>query len=54
MKRVSDLGNKHNNGLHQDQIFDNPSALCLALWGRNQHGVKGGGAVYPIGSVRMR
>ena len=22
---------KHNNGPHQDQVFDNPTALCLAL-----------------------
>ena len=28
---MSDLGNQHNNGPHQDQIFDNPAALCLAL-----------------------
>ena len=30
---------------HQDQVFDNPSALCLALWARHQiwHGGGGGG-----------
>ena len=33
---VSDLGNQHNNGPHQDQTFDNPYALCLALWAKNQ------------------
>ena len=33
----------HNNGPHQDQIFDNPSALCLAVWTKNQIG--GGGGV---------
>ena len=31
-KYVFDLGNQHNNGPHQDQIFDNPSSLCLTLW----------------------
>ena len=30
-KHVSDLGNQHDNGPHQDKIFDNPTALCLAL-----------------------
>ena len=35
-KHVSDLGNQHNNGPHQDQIFDNPSALCLALWAKTR------------------
>ena len=35
-KHVSDLGNQHNNGPHQDQIFDNPSALCLALVPQNR------------------
>ena len=30
VKHVSDLGNQHNNGHHQDQIFDNHSALDLA------------------------
>ena len=30
-KHVSGLGNQHNNGPHQEQVFDNPSALCLAL-----------------------
>ena len=29
---VTNLGNQHNNGPHLDQIFDSPSALCLALW----------------------
>ena len=29
---VSDLGNQCNNGLTKDKNFDNPSALCLALW----------------------
>ena len=33
---MSDLGNQLNNGPHKDQIFDNPSALCLALWAKNQ------------------
>ena len=41
---MSDLGNQHNNGPHQDQIFDNPSALCLALWAKNRM-AKGGGVV---------
>ena len=49
-KHLSDLGNQHNNGPHQDQIFDNPSALCLALcpqvgfdWGWGVGGGGGGG-----------
>ena len=33
---MSGLGNEHNNGPHQDQIFDNPAALCLALWAKNR------------------
>ena len=34
MHTVFDLGNQHNNGPHQDQIFGNPIDLCfcLALW----------------------
>ena len=39
VKHVSDLGNQHNNGHHQDQIFDNPMALCLALWTINRIGL---------------
>ena len=31
-KHVSDLGNQRNNGPSKDKNFDNPSALCLALW----------------------
>jgi len=31
---TSDLGNQENKGPHQDHIFDNPSALCLALWAK--------------------
>ena len=33
---------KHNNGPHQDQIFDNPSALCLAMWAKNRIRLKEG------------
>ena len=33
---MSDQGNQHDNGPHQDQIFDNPSALCLALWAKHR------------------
>ena len=33
---MSDQGNQHNKGPHQDQIFDNPSALCLASWTKNR------------------
>ena len=40
---ASDLGNQHNNGPHQDQIFDNPAALCLALWDNNLIWLSGGG-----------
>ena len=35
MKDVSDQGNQHNHGPHQDQILDNPSVLCLAPWALN-------------------
>ena len=28
------IGNQHNNGPYQDQIFDYPSPLCLALWAK--------------------
>ena len=38
-----DLGNQHNNGPDQDQIFDNPQ--CLALWAKNSDGKGRGGAV---------
>ena len=37
------LGHQHNNGSHQDQIFDNPAALCLVLWAKNQ--IRPGGGV---------
>ena len=50
-KRVSDQGNQHNNGPHQDQIFDNPSGHCLALWAKNQIGLQWG-LMHPIGSLR--
>ena len=37
----------NNNGPHQDQIFDNPSALCSVLWARHRirlhKGGRGGG-----------
>ena len=42
-KHVSDQDNQHNNGPHQEQIFDNPSALCLALWAKNRIRLGGGG-----------
>ena len=42
-KHMSDQGNQHNNGPHQDPIFDNPSALCLAVWAKNQIPLGGGG-----------
>ena len=55
-KHMSDQGNQHNNGPHQDPIFDNPSALCLAVWAKNQIPLGGGGwgwvegsLIYPIG-----
>ena len=35
---VSDLGSRHKNGPHQDQIFDNPSAVCLVLWAKKMEG----------------
>ena len=44
-KTLSDQGNQHNNGPHQDQIFDNPSAL-LGIVGQKLEsgsGVGGGG-----------
>ena len=33
---MSDQGNQHNNGPHQDQVLDNPSVLCLTMWTTNQ------------------
>ena len=33
----------NNNGPHQDQIFDNPSALCSVLWARHRIRLRGGG-----------
>ena len=35
---VSDLGSRHKNSPHQDQIFDNPSAVCLVLWAKKMEG----------------
>ena len=35
-KDVYDQGNQHNNGPHQDQILDKPSALCLTMLATNQ------------------
>ena len=46
-KHVSDLGNQRNNGPHQDQILDNPPALCLALWAKNWIRLCGGGGGGP-------
>ena len=40
---MSGLGNQHNNGPHQDQVFHNPSALCLALWAKTPIRLPGGG-----------
>ena len=34
-KRASDQGSQRNSGPHQDPIFDNPSALCLAVWAKH-------------------
>ena len=42
-KHLSDLGNQHNNGVHQDHIWNNPSALCIALWAKNLDVAGGGG-----------
>ena len=39
---MSDQGNQHNNGLYQDQIVDDPSALCLSLWAKNRIRIWGG------------
>ena len=47
-KHVSDLGHQHDNGPHQDQIFDNPSTLCLALWTQNWIWLGGRGRIYPV------
>ena len=48
-QHLSDQGNQHNNGPYQDQILDNPSALCLALWAKNRTwlGEGGGGTDAP-------
>ena len=35
VKHMSDLGNQHHNGPHEDQSFNNPFALCLWLWAKN-------------------
>jgi len=32
---LSDIGKQRNNGPHQIHIFDNPTALCLALGKQN-------------------
>ena len=42
-----DLVNQHNNGPRQGQIFDNPVALCLALWAKTQIRLEGGGGGGP-------
>ena len=56
---MSDLGNKHNNGPRQDQIFDKP---LLSAWhcgpkigfGSGDAGGVGvgGGLMHPIGSLQ--
>ena len=43
VKNVPDLGNQHNNSPHEDQIFDNSSALRLVLWAKIGFGLEGGG-----------
>ena len=50
-KHVSDQGNQHNNGPHQDQIFDNLSAFCLAVWAKHRIRFRVG-LMHPIGSLR--
>ena len=39
---MSDLHNQLYNGPYQDQMFDDPSALCLALWAKNETALTGG------------
>ena len=39
---MSNQGNQHNKGPHQDQTFDNLSALCLASWTKNRIPCQGG------------
>ena len=52
LQNMSDQGNQHNNGPHQDKIFDNPAALCLALWAKNRIRPGGdGGWMHSIGSL---
>ena len=36
VRGMTDRPYQHNNGPRQDQIVDNPSALCLALWAKNR------------------
>ena len=44
-EHLSDLGKQHNNGPRQIQIFDNPTALCLALGKQNLDLAPGGADV---------
>ena len=53
---VCDQGNQHNNGPHQDLIFDNPAALCLALWAKIRLGLgmeSGGGGEGRVGGTNV-
>ena len=49
-KHVSAICKQHHNGSHQDQIFYNLSALCLALWAKNWIQLLGA-LVHPIGTL---
>ena len=40
---MSDQGNQHNNGPHQDQIFDNPLCSLLSIVGRKSDSAPGMG-----------
>ena len=59
-KHVSDLGDQHSKGLHQDQVFDNLYALCLALRAKTRIWLgwvadDGGGlGVHPVVVVFMK
>ena len=52
-QKETDQSASHSHSIsfsHQDQIFDNPSTLCLAPWANNQIWLRGG-LMHPTGSL---